>query len=222
MNEKLVAYQNIAELYSWRHTSASGCKATWRLANRDELAHFDKVTKRKGGKAGQRYMLVVADPATGEIYHQAEVWFMGGEWKHTVGALVAFQFEGFEAIQVYTTLPTADQYTTGGFEALVTLVQLDDEDNPIDQQKADLIESLKGGPKSKHAARLCKDPDFIEWVGQILGKATDEHGAAQLVRSKCGITTRAEFDHDQLAWTRFERLIEGPFIRWARREGRIS
>lgn len=211
--ERFIAFQGVAELYAWRQSSSTGCKVVWRLANRDELAHFDKVTKRNR-RAGHRYSMAVSDAETGEVLHQCAIFFLGGKWEHTVGATVAFQLEGYDALKGYTTLPTADLYGTG-FMALLTLVQIGDDEVPIDQAAKDALDRLKGGPRSKHAAQLCKDPDFQVWVaGFVKGGKDDESKAAHFTRDRCGITTRAELDHDPVAWAKFQRLVEGPFIRW--------
>lgn len=129
---------------------------------------------------------------------------------------MAFELEGYDALKGYTTLPTADVYGTG-FMALLTLVQIGDDEVPIDQVSKEALERLKGGPRSKHAAQLCKDPDFQEWVRPFVRSAkSDEGRAAYFMRDRCGITSRAELDHDAGAWARFLRLVEGPFLRWMR------
>lgn len=68
-------------------------------------------------------------------------------------------------------------------------------------------EKPKGGPLAKLAGQWCADPHFRHWLG-----AKDADDAADIVRLKCGIQSRAELDHDKYAATRFEVIFRKPFM----------
>jgi hypothetical protein len=84
------------------------------------------------------------------------------------------------------------------------LVEVDDQEQPIAPPAPQ-----KGGSLSILAARWCRDPVFQDWLSLSTG---DETAAAVQVRSICGVTSRAELDHDYMAAARFEAHIRRPYM----------
>lgn len=77
----------------------------------------------------------------------------------------------------------------------------------------------KGGPHSQDAARICKSAEFIEFVSYAIAVPVaemDQDEAAQYVRARCGIDSRAELDHKLHALTRFHELMR-EFNEWRER-----
>ncbi len=69
---------------------------------------------------------------------------------------------------------------------------------------------LKGGPLSKEAAGLCKNPDFQWWVVPKGFEQTEE-GAREFICLQCTIMSRAELDHDNDAAQEFE-FVKASFL----------
>ena len=75
-------------------------------------------------------------------------------------------------------------------------------------------EKPKGGPLARLAGQWCADPQFQYWIG-----ADSADQAAELVREKCGIRSRAELDHDGEAASQFDWLIRLPFMAHMKQAG---
>lgn len=94
------------------------------------------------------------------------------------------------------------------------LVELDDQEQP----KAPPAPG-KGGQLSILAARWCRDPEFQDWMastfrpdrGDFEPDINDE-GTAIRLRRVCGVDSRAELDHDDMAAARFEAHIRRPYM----------
>lgn len=60
---------------------------------------------------------------------------------------------------------------------------------------------------STWCALACKSADFQRFLG-----VTSEAAAIDVVRTRCGVQSRAEFDHDPAAKVRLDEVIRFPFI----------
>ncbi len=69
-------------------------------------------------------------------------------------------------------------------------------------------EPAKGGPIAQRAAILCAQGGFRAFLC-----AKTEAEAADLIRRNCGISSRAELDHDESAASRF-RDVEARYQLW--------
>ena len=80
---------------------------------------------------------------------------------------------------------------------------------PEAAKDAQIKEAVKDSRLAQNAARLCREPAFRLYVGGKLHgmylEAT-ETAAAEYLREYCGITSRAELDHNPEAAERFEQL----------------
>jgi hypothetical protein len=88
----------------------------------------------------------------------------------------------------------------------------------------------KGAGIARQAAMLCRDPVFclyldarLRWETgmeyQALPDGTaSELDAAEFIRSRCSVVSRAELDHNQEAARMFGRIF-ADFNRWKQRRG---
>lgn len=143
----IIAYQGEAMLLQWSgSTSRTGPKLILQLPDDDALEHFRAATVAKGGKAGQRYAIVVVEVA--------------------------------------------------------------DDETPVNQQTRQQPERPKGGPVSRDAAGFCNSESFRRYVSweyswDVLATAPE---AAEYLRELCGIGSRAELDHSPDAREAYEHL----------------
>lgn len=109
-----------------------------------------------------------------------------------------------------------------GKRYIMMLIEVGDDERPVDQKKTKEAERVKGGPLSKRAAFLCLDPDFQAFVKSSVSPETwrtiyvgmsDEQAAREYILRACDIKSRAELDHNARAAHMFQRGILGPFIR---------
>jgi len=80
----------------------------------------------------------------------------------------------------------------------------------------------KGGALSKLAGMWCASPEFWVWingVAEMTWPIVSADHAAEFVRDMCGIDSRAELDHDEVAAEKFHRLIRGPFAKYTQARG---
>jgi hypothetical protein len=77
------------------------------------------------------------------------------------------------------------------------------------QKPQEQPEKPLGGPLSQWLAIRCGEEKFQSWLG-----AWNAAAAASEVRRICGVSSRAEIDHDEAARQRFEDLIRGPWMRY--------
>jgi len=77
----------------------------------------------------------------------------------------------------------------------------------------------KGAVLSRTAAMMCNGAKFQRWVVSRIGAAPEgvspSQYAARYVRDMCGITSRAELDHNATAAGLFHTVIRKPFVAWS-------
>ena len=72
----------------------------------------------------------------------------------------------------------------------------------------------KGGQLAKLAAIWCADEHFQKWI-----MAADADSARKKICLKCGVTSRAELDHNKAAAHYFHMLIREPYSRARKLQG---
>lgn len=150
---------------------------------------------------------------------QGGVMLAGWSESHNGGAKVAFWLESSEDLEAFRGLTAAKGKTAGQRFAMV-LVEIDDDETPVQEKVA--TELPKGGALAKLAGILCADAKFRKWLfaTRITCAADnfpdeaeqDEEGAAELVRSICQVSTRAELDHNPRAAEFFHEIIRKPWL----------
>lgn len=219
---RLVAFEGQVRLAKWSDSSSGGPKVTFSLLDRDALMPFEKATKRRGKRSGQRYLLILAD-SNGEPMPDApeDCFLLGAQWTHTAGASVTFTFESVEYWRRFTS---GDQGSDGA-QFHLTLVEIQCDETPVDQVSQDTLEKAtkrKGGPRSKHVAQRCQALDFRTFVGKRIElppdrwEMTTADMADKWVKQMCGVASKVDFDYDPDAWMRYEKLVNRPFLTWAR------
>lgn len=216
-----IGIQNVAafatvELHNAESSHTAGYKLTLRLPKEEDWEQFKTITKRKKGKAGGIYTMYLT--GTG-IPRQLDVVFLAWTISNSAGAKIKFELQDADDFEFFRALAE-------GYAWMMTLIELDEENKPIDQQAREKAETVKGGPKSQRAGAMCADPSFQQFVmgilrverrdGRVAIRATPDE-CAEFIRRKCKIASRAELDHDEAAWERFTRWVSKPFAIWSQR-----
>lgn len=76
------------------------------------------------------------------------------------------------------------------------------------------IQRPKGGPLAKLAGLWANEPEFLNWMNAIGQPANTPDDAAEFIRARCCIESRAELDHDAQAKARFDRYVRGPYAKY--------
>lgn len=178
----------------------AGSTVTFRLPMRGMEDHrnpFEKFTKRRKGKAGTRFAMVCQTAGEGvrQMIYEDEVMLAG--WNdsqqkgHTVKLWLCNDNMGhpFEGISRTEKL-------------LISLVELDDDDEPIDQNMRDRVEKQSIHPQSRLSvacAAMCRNPDFWSWCQSndytLAGNpVVDEESAKLWFYLICQIDSRKALD----------------------------
>lgn len=83
-----------------------------------------------------------------------------------------------------------------------------------DESRDDQPVEMKGGELAKLAGIFCNSPDFINWLGVENGEA-----ARSIICDECGIESRRELDHNEIAASNFHRLFREPFSAYMKKRG---
>lgn len=73
------------------------------------------------------------------------------------------------------------------------------------------IQRPKGGPLARLAGRWANESTFLDWMRATGQPANTPDDAAEFIRARCCVESRAFLDHDPRAEARFERYIRGPY-----------
>ena len=82
-----------------------------------------------------------------------------------------------------------------------------------DERQPEMVEK-KGGELAKLAGIFCNSPDFINWLGAGNGES-----ARSIICDECGIESRRELDHNEIAASNFHRLFREPFSAYMKKRG---
>jgi hypothetical protein len=72
----------------------------------------------------------------------------------------------------------------------------------------------KGGPLARLAGIWANEPAFLEWMRSTNQPANTPQDAAEFIRARCCIESRAQLDHSAAAKARFDRYVRGPYAKF--------
>lgn len=76
------------------------------------------------------------------------------------------------------------------------------------------LQRPKGGALAKLAGLWANEPAFVDWMRATGQPANTPDDAAEFIRARCGVDSRAYLDHDPRAKARFDRYIRGPYSKY--------
>jgi hypothetical protein len=176
---------------------------------------FKKFTKMRKGKVGTRFGAVFS-LSSGDIFYNDEVmlknWSDGSSgWG--LHLWVSPDKDGFH--------PFMDQSSTDKPEFGLAMVELDDDNTAIDQDKRERAEKAPKTRRqrtlSNYAAQLCRQPEFWEYIksrNPTVHTEWDAGTAATWIRSRLGIDSRAQLDDDRFVADQFHADIRRPYSKW--------
>ena len=238
--------------------------------NEERPNPFKQFTKRRSGRAGSRfYASVTLIDGQDDQNYNGEVMLAGWADTSTNGYTVQFWVEPPGSGQ-----HPFEGYTRNEAHFMAALVELDDDDSPIEQDVRERIEKAtavgdgilestkaggdgkaqpfcncadvadcndtrasaladgkickaqsskseeKPGPRknrlSMYAAMLCSNPEFWAWasIQDPFILVANKEQAAEWMRARLGIESRAELDKDELKAQRYHNEIRKPFVAW--------
>ena len=236
MTTDKIAWAGELELVEAKWTDKDGHTIRFRLVtpNENRPNPFKAFTKRRGKRAGTRFIASlshVQGVKTEEIAYNGEFMLAGWGDTSTAGYTVTFWCEPPEQ-----GIHSFAGYLRGRDTFMAALVELDEDDMPVDQAKRARVEGgeqadspnadhgpTRKGPKplSNYAALLCTNEDFWRWINVEMmdGPAgydwiNSTEQAAAWMRERLEIESRRELDEDEKAAERYHRLVRRPFTEW--------
>lgn len=193
---------------------------------------FKTFTKARSGRVGTRFEAAIQGVGVGPIqqfeYH-GEVMLKG--WSDSsAGWGVQFVLELEKDFHPFMGQRRPDKEAPGS-RFMVALVELDDDDTPIDQEKRERLKRAHKRGKtpqtlSNVAAMMIKHPRFGDWLSETVDDSrqwTDAERDAW-VKQYLGILTKRELDVESTAQNvdtirNFHNSIRLPFNNWLGDQG---
>lgn len=144
----------------------------------------------------------------GIIAYQGEAMLL--QWSGSTsrtGPKLVLQLPDDDALEHFRAATVAKGGKAGQRYAIV-VVEVADDETPVNQQTRQQPERPKGGPVSRDAAGFCNSEVFrgyVQWSNHWDFLAAPDE-AAQHLRDYCRIESRAELDHNPCARERYEQL----------------
>ena len=198
----------------------NGSTVTFRLPMNhdaeDKRNPFHSFTKRRKGRAGTRFMMAchtASEDVRHALYEDEAMlagWNDSQQKGHTVKLWLCNDNMGhpFDGVSRKT-------------ELVVSLVELDDDQEPVDQKMRDKVEKQVDTGRQKLsnvAAMFCRTAEFWEWVNKrddiLATPVLGEEVCKLWMYQEMGISSRADIDSDKQAANRFVQDIVEPYQKW--------
>lgn len=154
-----------------------------------------------------------------------EVQLAGWSDSHNSGAKVTFWLNDPAKLEAFRGL-TERKGKTAGQRLAMVLVEIGDDEQPVEPPRPAEPEKEKLGKNCSLAVRWCDDVQFQSWlfrkynvseqveVHKFMGQPTNIYAKA-IVCKLCGIKTRKDLDPDDTeAANRFQTLIRLPYMKY--------
>jgi hypothetical protein len=149
MTHSLIAFQGEVEVLSAQWDLQNGRTVTFRICGEPfgRTHPFKKYQQRRGGRVGSRFRAAFARTTTGEALGSFDLMLMAWKDSSTAGQQVSFWIDDEPTAHPFCGCAYRRNGTPGDVFALV-LVELDDEDKPIDQERRDRLDGPGAAPPS--------------------------------------------------------------------------
>lgn len=78
---------------------------------------------------------------------------------------------------------------------------------------------LKGGALARLAGMWANERAFLDWMRSTNQPANTATDAAEFIRARCCVGSRAQLDRDPVARDRFNRYVREPYAAYRREAG---
>jgi hypothetical protein len=212
----MIAYHANVQMHEAKWTDKEGSTVTFKLPMGQQEDHrnpFYYYTKRRKGRAGTRFMMVVVDQKLRQEIYKDEAMLCGWNDSQTNGHTVKFwlthdhmghPFEGYE------------RHEPERF--YISMVEIDDDQEPIDQQVREKVEKSAKRPSERlsyAAVMLCKNEGFWTWLTETTNVAVNSEDDARIVMlDMLGLPSRGILDKNEYQAKRFHEIVRKPFVEW--------
>lgn len=225
----IIAYKGGFELLDAKWDLTSGRTVKFRLMeepDRPMLMHpFVNFTRRRGGRVGTRFHMVMTVIGKDTPMFTGEVMLMSGGQPLGQGFWVSFWLDDEDVHHPFAGYRGRRGDRPGDMYS-AAFVELDDDDSAIDQDKRRKVEDAyarAGQTLSQYCYLLCNNEMFILYLEEralVKGTARTIHWwakddrVARWVRWRCNIGSRGDLDDDKQAAKIFHEQIREPYADW--------
>jgi len=216
-----VAWKGSLDLKLARWDSSNGYTAQFSIPedSRDaERANpFKHFTKMRKGRVGTRFEAVIVDAKAEdpETVYASGVMLKG--WTDSNSGQTVTFWLAHEA--------GGDHPLVGFLEGhpfAVALIELQDDDTPVDQvsrERAESVPQKRERKLSNYVAMMVKSPQFLEYIRTMDPTLTTATQADLAMKVLAGITSKTELDTDPEAASRFHERVRRPYANWCVEHG---
>ena len=196
----------------------TGTRVQLMLEVEEDYKDFKSFNKLRKGKAGTGlYRAFSMMDGFDKWYGPVDLRFVRWNLSSANGAVVTFEIDDKDEWDKMRGAKAIDAgYRVDELNPIqFMLIELDSEGQPVNVAQRAKLEAYaakkkwpKGGSQSKRAARLCSDPEFLQWLAQTTSRSySSVADIADWMRKECNLDTRAQLDHDPQALNRFELSV---------------
>lgn len=142
-----------------------------------------------------------------------EVQLCGWSESHNSGAKVTFWLSDPAQLSAFRGM-TERKGKTAGQRLAMVLVEIADDETPVEQPERIPPPKEKMGPLCQLAVKWCADDKFIEWFGLFYCLGVDKTDIGEMFKQVLEIDSRKSLDIDERASSRFQTLIRGPYMKY--------
>lgn len=226
----IVAHKGGLELIDAEWKLNSGRIVKFRLVSNNGplIVHpFMQFVRRRGNRVGTRFMVAMTRVGDDEVFFQGEMMLAGGGNPLGQGMWVKFWIDEDADTHPFAGCTGRHGNDPGDlFEAV--FVELDDDDQPINQEKRERVERsvTQTHPLTKWTAARDTDKLFHQYLSETVKFPGGEYRSpewwrtpgkdyvARWIRWMCQIGSRADFKHDQRACEVCHDRIRRPYSEW--------
>ena len=139
-----------------------------------------------------------------------EVQLAGWSESHNGGCKVILWLADSADLDAFRMM-TVRKGNQAGQRLMAVFVEIGEDEKPVPPQQPAAPQQPKGGPLARNAAQVCNGPGFQRFASVKLiprpPGMSDIDVAAEYMRQRCGIDSRAELDNSTAAAQRFRALM---------------
>ena len=243
----IVAWQGGLELLDAAWSLKSGRTVEFNVIQEEgaplELHPFAGFVKRRGNRVGTRFHLSLMAIGAEDAAYDGQVMLMGGGSPLGKPQTVKFWLDEEGDVHPFMGFHARNADSLGQV-FMAVFVELAPDETPVDQTQRNLLENAtakRDHSLSRLAAMLCQSSLFHHYLAETVPADVDpdkyqdlsppgflflgpDHWAdgpraANWMRQKCEVASRADFDRDDEAAIRFHNEVRRPYATWCQENG---
>lgn len=188
----------------------------------DRVHPFKKFQKKRAGRVGTRFHMACADEQTCQVIFKGEVMLAGWTDTSNQGQTIKLWLDDEADRHPFAGYLRRTQKAPGSVFAVI-LVELSDDESPVDQQAEGKVSNARAlhAPRkalSSSAHLMVTGEIFVRYIRETVrfreGVVITPDVAKRYVKDRLGIESLSDLDRDPDKARLFHEVIRRPFARW--------